>query len=405
MMAFNLEYKWRALCLGVVLALALMSGCGSEGDITAPRLTVNLPDSTTNQSPLTLSGTVEEGATIQLSVTPLPATVGPVVTDGEVWTCTLTFSDSPGTQYSGSVSAADQRGNRSTSLFSFVFDNVAEITFDQFVSPVPEGSEQVLAGTIEPGSALVVEVDGVPIATENILVNVNTWRTNLPGSLDGLRKVVLKSTDRLGNTVEDVRDILVTNTAIPLTITASSPTRLAEQTVMVATDDVPAKIEVLLERGSAEAEEVPPVGGTQTYALLNLVQGKNVLTVTATAADRADTVARVMLVVDQLEPFVSAVVPSATSVEITFSEAVQGVDAETFILRAAEGTVPGQVSYDQNTKVARFVPASDLVYGDYHVELLAGYIADLAGNLILPNSKDLWRASFTLKAPSNPENP
>jgi hypothetical protein len=409
MMAFILKCNWGA-CLTVVLGLLLVSGCGSEGDITSPHLTVNLPSSPTNQSPLTLSGKVEEGATVQVSVAPLPKTVGPVVIvgDGDEWTCELVFTDSPGTNYSVSVSALDQRENRSTiSPFNVFFDNTAEITLDQFVSPVPPGTEQVLAGTFEPGATLDIEIDGVPIGSERIFINVNTWRADLPVLVAGAQLTV-KAADVLGNTKEIPQEIAVSNTAIPLTITATSPTNLVEQLVTVASSNELATFQVELARGSAGAVPVP---GTPNYLLTGLAQGRNVLTVTATAAGSTQTVASRLLFVDQSRPVVSMGENGPALVQIAFSEAVQGVSDTTFVLRdAATGNaVPGEVSYDQAAKRASFVPASALAYATtYRVELLAAvtgseapFIADLAGNSIQPNSGNLWVSSpIVLLAPS-----
>jgi hypothetical protein len=397
---------WLALSPGVLLVLVLLSACADERDITAPRLTFDAVQSPTKESPLILSGTVEEGATVEISVTPPPTTIGPVSIEGDKWSSALELPDSPSTTYSVSVSAADPRGNRSTSLFSFIFDNIAEVTLEQAISPVRPESPQTLAGTIEPGSELLVEVDNLPL---NVFINVNTWRAELPGLADS-RQVVIKATDRLGNTAELLEDIVVTNSAIPLTISSVSPSNQTGQTVTVAAD---AEVEVLLARGGTPAEKILPVEGTQAYPLSGLVPGKNVLAVTANAIDLAETTAKVLLFVDQLRPVVTEVVRDTEAVHVRFSEAVKGVSATTFVLKNALGEqVPGEVLYDLQTKTALFTPSSTLSSDSpYRVELVGSvaipeegngsYVADLAGNPLLPNSAgDLWVADFTLPAPS-----
>jgi hypothetical protein len=121
----------KGIWAGALLLALVAAGCGDEGDITSPRLTIDEIVSPTNVNPLLLSGSTEEGATVQVSVTPAPATVGPVVIAGVAWTCALTFLDSPGASYFVSVTALDQRGNRSTILpINVVFDNQPPLVTD-----------------------------------------------------------------------------------------------------------------------------------------------------------------------------------------------------------------------------------------------------------------------------------
>lgn len=410
MITANFFCKWGAVCLGVVLILVSISGCGDEGDIISPHLVVGEVESTTNKNPLTLTGTVEEGGTVEISVTPAPITIGAVLIEGDRWSSSLEFPDSSGTRYAVSVSAADPRGNRSTAQLSFMFDNVAEISLEQFVSPVrSEASAQTLAGTIEPGSTLTVEVDGALLDQEQIFVNVGTWQADLPmGAV-----IVIRATDALGNTAEVVPAITLSDFAIPLTISSfASPINETEQQVTISTGDVPAQTKVLLRRaGAVEDEEIYPAAGSGAYLMSGLVPGRHLIKVTATAENHIETVARLMLVVDQRSPVVSAVIPEIATVAIDFSEAVQGVDATTILLRDQLGaTIAGTVTYLKDSKQAIVTPQNQLAYDTpYLLELVGSleekpegsYIADLAGNPLLPNSEsDIWRFSFSLPAPS-----
>jgi hypothetical protein len=91
-------------------------------------------------------------------------------------------------------------------------------------------------------------------------------------------------------------------------------------------------------------------------------------------------------------------------VTATFSEAVQGVDGSTFVLRGGAGAaVPAAVTYDAGTRVATLDPTADLAAGTRYTATLTGgptAVRDVANN---PLADVTW--SFTTAAAAAPVPP
>src|SRR3712207_3414692 len=84
------------------------------------------------------------------------------------------------------------------------------------------------------------------------------------------------------------------------------------------------------------------------------------------------------------------VAATITSINATFSEAVQGVDDTTFTLSQDDTPVEGTVTYDSQSNTATFTPSSDLQPGTTYTAELSSGITDAANN---PLEATQW--SFT----------
>src|SRR3712207_2124512 len=84
------------------------------------------------------------------------------------------------------------------------------------------------------------------------------------------------------------------------------------------------------------------------------------------------------------------VAATITSINATFSEAVQGVDDTTFTLSQDDTPVEGTVTYDSQSNTATFTPSSDLQPGTTYTATLNSGITDLTDN---PLEATQW--SFT----------
>jgi hypothetical protein len=254
-------------------------------------------------------------------------------------------------------------------------------------------------------------VGGEPIPPDSITINVNTWRAELP-ELTAEVLVAVTATDALGNVKTESQNVLVAENAIPLDIFFESPTNKTAQDVAVGTDAIQGDINVLLARGQTEAVEIFRDPETQKYPLTGLLPGKNTLTVTANAEDHVQTTAKVLLFVDQVNPVVLEIKPQPMAVEISFSEAVQGVDARTVVLKDSAGAAVTGVITHKDANTALFEPTMALAPNHtYRLELLGWspsvpeapetYIADLAGNPLLPNGAGhVWQFPLLLPAAS-----
>jgi hypothetical protein len=402
--------------LVVCMAAALFSGCSDEPDITSPFL--KLDDTTkawiatpTNSPELELSGEVSEGGTIEVVVSPIPASdevsLGPVAITDTIWQYPLSNLNLEGNRtYTVSVTAINALGNRSTLFLSFTVKTTTDVTIDQFITPTPTGS-QIVAGTVEPGSELeimvyeIVEEIEIPVEVtvdENLFVNVMTWEFSLPELEVGEYKIAARATDAIGNIKEEEIPLRVDEAALPLTVESESPTNSREQTITVETAEEVVELKVELNRGEIAPEnselifaEIPPIEGTRDYQLEALSIGKNILKVSAALGEQT-TVAHVMIFVDQTRPSISARIPEGevdtlpTEISATFSEEMreETLTAETFtVSTASEQPVTGTVSYDRKEKKVVFTPLAVLVPGTtYRVKIDHEVVTDRAGNLL-----------------------
>ena len=92
------------------------------------------------------------------------------------------------------------------------------------------------------------------------------------------------------------------------------------------------------------------------------------------------------------------VAATITSINATFSEAVQGVDDTTFTLLSQDDTpVEGTVTYDSQSNTTTFTPSSDLQPGNTYTAELSSGITDAANN---PLEATQW--SFTISTEEVP---
>jgi D-alanyl-D-alanine carboxypeptidase len=101
-------------------------------------------------------------------------------------------------------------------------------------------------------------------------------------------------------------------------------------------------------------------------------------TASPTPAPTPDLTAPVIVSQD---PVPGSILATSGSVQVTFSEPVQGVDRSSFQLSDPDGTVVAAVvNLDGERRVATLVPADDLAVGVAHTVTLTGAIQDAAGN-------------------------
>jgi hypothetical protein len=119
-------------------------------------------------------------------------------------------------------------------------------------------------------------------------------------------------------------------------------------------------------------------------------------------ADAARAAAVTVGAPDRTRPTITARAPkpnatkvaTSTRVVVRFSEAVTGVSARSLVLRDAvtRRAVPATVTYDAAGRTATLRPKAPLLKGRRYQVLVAGTIADYAGNRLAPST---W--TFTTK--------
>lgn len=373
----------------LAVMLLVLGGCGgdSNSDIIAPSLTI-LPVTpvTTTTASRTLSGTVEAGASVVVTVgtTEFPATV----TDTS-WTCSIDLA--PGAN-AIAVRAEDATGNSNTLSFALTYDAVS---IEVYTTPIPVGS--VTVGGLVDGSnytsplqVTVTPADStVAPFTVDASVGNNTWSADLTGLANGanaikVSNVIAGVADPVERTVTVTVDSAVPQVSFDPSFSYDPAAQsfpsfaVPSQTVAIDADAAATSVTTL----------PLPVGGAATYdagqwhaSILGLAIGKNSVTATATVNGKTAS-ARTLLFVDQTPPLVTSVSPAQgqlavaadTAVVVVFSAEMDGatIDSTTFSINDGAPTPP-QVSYDPDTRTATLNPSADLTSGaTYTVTLTTG---------------------------------
>lgn len=198
---------------------------------TTPVAVDDVVNATEAAAGVTLTGTAEAGATVQVSWngTSLPATVA---ADGS-WSVTFPAGAVPGGSYASTatVTATDAAGNTASATRLVTVDTETSVAFnasqaggDSIVSGSERGAGLTLTGTAEPGATVEVTFQGV---TRTVTASgTGDWSASYAagdypaGTYDSTATVV--STDAAGNTATASHVIHVDTEVAPFSITKLS---------------------------------------------------------------------------------------------------------------------------------------------------------------------------------------
>jgi len=384
----NLPGKIFRLTIVVGLFL-LLAGCGgNDVDETAPALTFDGLQSATTTSPdRTLSGTVEPGATIEITVGDTDVPVTPDQ-DG-FWTHALTLD--PGTSVV-TVSASDAAGNQSLFALTLTYDAVS---IEAYTTPISTTSLTV-SGLIDPDLLIsptltVTLPDGTELASPpQAVVNGDTWSATLTGLQSGDN--VLKASvdvDVAGVTTPVEPTVTITVDAAAPVVSFDQPpfTRFVVPSQTLTGGSEVGAVSVTVSPLPVDgAPVVDATTGDWSASILGLSVGKNAVAATVTANGKS-AIARNLLFVDQAPPLVDSVSPAEgqlnvandTEVVVVFIAEMNKDTINLGSFTLDDGAVSAAVSYDEVTKTATLKPDAALATGS-HTAQLATTITDSAGD-------------------------
>lgn len=309
--------------------------CVTGTDRAPPVVTISTPapNTITNQLDVLVTGTVQDQTPTTVTVNGVLAALDGL--GGYSATVPLTAEG----ENSLAVSAVDAAGNRTDSTRTIVRDTEPPVL--TVTSPVGGTSTNQptasIAGTVLDATPVTVNVNGVPFGVDG----ANSFGGTLTLS-EGTNIITTTAVDAAGNSVSDVRTVLLDTTPPALLVnTPSDGDTTTVETATVSgtvTDDSPLTltvngIAVLLGTGGAFTTDV------------SLVEGPNLITVTATdEATNAATVVRTVVLHSgpALPPDPAIVAPALNRAEITT------VDEATSFLYAGPtpiqtGVAPGTI--------------------------------------------------------------
>jgi hypothetical protein len=293
-------------CLRLIVAFlltVLIIGCGgSDSDETVPALVLNgfSPSTTSRTRPL--SGTIEAGATLQVTVD-TAAVVKDLQVVGDKWDCTIDALV-PGTNLV-TILAKDATGNQKVLLLSLVYE---ALTIERWVTPIP-GNTVTIGGLVDQVAAaenIVVSVEPAGQADPPLITRIGRehWQAVLTGLADGDNVITVTFTPNGLEQVQRTQTVTVDQTAPLVTINlVDSPTPDDEQTVRGERES---DLNVIPSASPATAGDPDLTTDPQAWSALltDLSLGKNPFTVSVTSEDGITATAHDLIVRDP--PFAPA---------------------------------------------------------------------------------------------------
>ncbi|MCH8800403.1 MAG: Ig-like domain-containing protein [Chloroflexi bacterium] len=382
-------------------------------DTTDPTVTISsTATSPTNTSPIPVTATFDETVT-GFDISDLNVGNGAagsfVAVSGTVYTFDVTpTADGAVTVDIAAGVAQDPSGNNNTAAaqFSITFDTTAPtVTITSTAGsstnttpiPVKATFNETVTG-FDAGDIVV----GNGSAGSFVAVSGTEYTFDVTPTVDGEVTVDIASgvaTDAAGNGNAVATQFTITFATAAASIdTVSSPTNSSTQTLTgVRTDGI--SVALSADTAAAFGTITFPSGTTWTAVVSGLVEGPNVITVTAESGTSTATI-----VFDTVLPTVSSISPASgatgvavnTDITVTFSEAMDPSTITTSSFTVTGDSVTGVVSYDSSTKTATFNPSPDLATGTTFTAALSTAVTDAAGNALA--SAFSW--SFTTVAGS-----
>lgn len=164
----------------------------SGPDLVPPALTITQGNMTTNVATQTISGTVEAGATVKVSVgngAPAAATV-----TGTAWSFVVSTL-APGAN-TVTVNAADFSENPGTASITITLDTAAPVLSISPVTDRTNKKNQTIGGTVEQGAVVAVKMGATALP---VTQSGADWSCNVAGLAAGANSITITATDTVGN--------------------------------------------------------------------------------------------------------------------------------------------------------------------------------------------------------------
>ncbi len=297
-------------------------------------ITIDEVTSPTNINSQTVTGTMENGATV--GVTCSTATVGAVTNPTDTtWSVEITGMTEGDNVIT--ATATDQIGNTASDTATIVLDSVTTLTIDDVTSPT-NLDYQTVTGTTESGATVEVTCSTATVGT--VTVTDITWSVEITGMTEGDNVITATATDQLGNTASDTATIIVDSVTTITIDDITTPTNLDYQTV-TGTMENDATVGVTCPTATVGTVTYP-TDTTWSVEITGMTEGDNLITATATDQLSNTALDTVTIVLDTTLPTItidSVTSPTNLDYQTVTGTMESGAEVEVTCLTATVGTV------------------------------------------------------------------
>lgn len=171
------------------------------------------------------------------------------------------------------------------------------------VNPVPQitsSTNITVSGTVESGAKLSVVTDTAALAGAPVLSSVTEWSVPVTSLVPGANGITVTATDPAGNVATQKVTVFYSAAAVNLTINkVATPTNSSSQTI-AGTMDAGATVSVAID--TVATVVTTTVGATWSSVITGLVNGANVVTVTASLAGKDTAVSKTAITLSTTPP-------------------------------------------------------------------------------------------------------
>lgn len=244
---------------------------------TVGQVTIDEIFSPTNVVAKTISGTLEQGAALEVRVNGgSPNLV--TMTGSTTWQSLVSLVEGSNVV---TANVTDVLGNTGSATRTVILDTVAPaVSINPPTSPTKVAS-QVLTGTMEIGAQVVVSATGASLSSLTY-PSATTWQATL-SLAEGVNNILVTAKDAAGNSSSATASVILDSKAYVTVTPVTSPTNVSSQTI---SGDREGNATVTVSANSPVIVGVIsyPSPSTWQCSISNLAEGPNTLTVTATDA-------------------------------------------------------------------------------------------------------------------------
>ncbi|MCP8967988.1 Ig-like domain-containing protein [Ectobacillus ponti] len=227
---------------------------------TATTVTIAGPTGTIRDKKPAITGTAEEGATVEISLdkgvswTRVPYT-------GTTWSYTPAADLADGA-HEVQVRAEDAAGNKDSKISTFMVDTATTVTIAGPTGTIRD-KQPAITGTAEEGGTVEISLDG-GVSWARVLYTGTTWSYTPAADLaDGAHEIKVHAEDAAGNETSKTSTFTV-DTATTVTIAGPAGTIRDKQPAITGTAEEGATVEISLDGGTSWTN-VPYTGISWSY--------------------------------------------------------------------------------------------------------------------------------------------